>query len=291
MKKEANHALGYFYAILSALCYGVMAFLVHLKPGGFSPEQLVFIRTLFSSVVLLPLCYRELPMFLRPDSLFLWLRSASGAVSVILYFYTLQGTSSANGNLMFSSSPIFVSLMSWLLFRETVGRSEALGIAAIVGGNILLYLPKQSPISLHVGMLGLVAAFFGSIAFLSLGEATKKYSSSLIVFGFSVLSVFFSLLSPGELWKSVPLETPLLLSLAGICVLGLVSQISSTLSFAHLKSPVATALGRASIIFSGLMDVFIAHYRPSVFEWSAYFIVILGIYVVNQYRSTHSPAK
>ena len=272
--------IGYFYAFLGATLYAGMSFLVHWNPGQYPPEQLVFVRVIFSCLVLLPFCYRELPRYFHKDSFFLWLRSTSGAVGVILYFYTLQGTSSANGNLIFSSSPIFVCLFAWIFFREKITRLELMGILGIVLGNALLYVPHTGALSPSVGLLGLSAAFFASIAFLSLGEATKHYSSAVIVFGFSAMSALFAYLSPGsQQW--LPLQQEHYWYLGAIALMGLLSQWTTTLSFAHLKSPVATALGRTAILLSSILDITVARRWPSIFEFTAYIVVVLSIYLVR----------
>lgn len=280
--RQENSQIGYLYGIVAACSYGVMSFLVHYNPAKFLPEQLVFQRGIFCIFALLPFCYRELSAYFRKDSGMLWIRCIAGSLAVLFYFYALQGTASANANLLFSSTPIYVGLLSWILLREKISRSEMFGIFLIVLGNIFLYIPSSNPIPLWVGFTGSIGALFTAIAYLSLGELTKTHSPAMIVFGFSVVSLVLSLLYPGKVW--IPVDRSSFLFVFSVAALGLIAQVSSTLSFAYLKSPVATALGRSSIIFSGILDIWIASFKPGAFEIAAYIVVILGVYVVHHYK-------
>jgi drug/metabolite transporter (DMT)-like permease len=271
---------GLGYALFSAATYGLMSFLVHWNPSDHPVEQLIFLRGMISILLLLPFCYRELGKYFGPSCLSLWVRALAGSGGVICYFYTLQGTTSANANVLFSSSPIYVVALSWIFFREKLGRLELFGISCIVLGNVLLYLPNRSSIPLWVWVVGSGGAVFASIAYLSLGAATKKYSSSLIVFGFALTSTLVAFAIPTSPW--LPLAKSDAAFLITVSLLGLLSQVSATLSFAHLKSSVATSIGRSSILFSGLLDIFVGHYRPHLFEWASYLVVILGIYLAHQ---------
>lgn len=257
-----------------------MSFLLHWNPRAFPPEQLIFVRSAISLGCLLPLCRGEVHKYFRRDSKFLWIRSLAGAAALLCYYYTLQGTVSSNANFLFSSSPIFVGIFSWILFRERTTPTEAFGIGLIIFANVLLYIPNREAIPFWVWLVGIAGALFSSIAFLSLGAATKIYSSSLIVLGLSFVSILVSAAVPGQPWLIPRIsDAPYLLA---VSFLGLLSQITATLSFAHLKSAIATAIGRSSILFSGLLEFALAGYRPHPLAWVSYFIVLLGIYFSQQ---------
>ena len=278
---------GLFYALTSAAAYGLMSFLVHLNPSTHPVEQLIFLRGLLSFLVLVPFVYREIPVYFRANSASLWIRSFSGAAGVLCYFYALQGTSSGNANLLFSSSPIFVVIFAWFLFRERISWPEAWGIVFIIVGNVLLYLPNRSSIEAWVWFVSLAGALFSSIAFLSLGAATKKYSSANIVAGFAAVSGVLALVIPSKPW--LPLRGNDLVFLLAVSGLGLFSQLAATLSFARLKSSVATAIGRSSILFSGFLDMVLGKHDPKALEWLSYLVVIAGILLTQQKKLPRWP--
>lgn len=272
-----NTSLGVFYALSAAASYGIMSYLVHWNPSVLPPGEMIFFRGVLTLLILVPFHFRDVSKYFQRNSKFLWIRSVTGAVGVLCYFYILQGTVSANANFIYSSSPVFVSVMAWLFFRERISWREFLGIALVVIANILLYLPNRTAVEAWVWIVGFAGAFCASFAFLSIGEAIKKYSSSLIVIGFAAASLVLALLYPGAPWKSIEFHDFIFLSIVGI--LGLISQLAATQSFAYLKSPVATTLGRTSLLFSGLLDIFAAGYRPHPLEWVSYLVVLLGVYL------------
>lgn len=272
-----NTSLGVFYALSAAASYGLMSYLVHWNPSVFPPGEMIFFRGALTLLILVPFHFRELSKYFRSDSKFLWIRSLTGAVGVLCYFYILQGTVSANANFIYSSSPVFVSVMAWIFFRERITLREFVGIALVVIANVLLYLPNRTTVQPWVWIVGFTGAFCASFAFLSIGAAIKKYSSSLIVIGFAAASMVLAWLYPGAEWKSINPSEFVFLFIVGI--LGIISQLAATQSFAYLKSPVATTLGRTSLLFSGLLDIFAAGYRPHALEWTSYLVVLLGVYL------------
>lgn len=274
---------GLLIALLSAASYGGMSFLVSYASGNFTATELVFVRSVFATLVLLPLVWREVPVLFRRESLSLWVRAITGTCGVIFYFLSLQGTTAANANLLFASSPVFVGAIAWLLFRTTLAREEIFGITLILAGNALIYVPNNSPIPLDVGLMGTAGAFFAALAFLSIGEAVKRFSPSLVVFSFSVLSLLICPLIPGRSWAA-PADSQGWLFLGSVAVLGLLSQFTSTLSFKYLKSSVATAIGRSSIVFAGVLDIAVAGFRPGAWELASYTLVFLGIFLTHQMR-------
>ena len=273
---------GYLIALASAASYGLMSFLVHWNPAHLPATELVAIRSVFSAIILFPFVRKDLNKFFQRDSAILWIRSATGSIGVICYFTALQGTSSSNANLLFSSSPIFVALLAWIFFRATIAKAELVGIFLIVLGNAVLWIPESSPIPVSVGFVGTLGALFASFAFLSIGEAIKRYSAALVVFGFSVFSFFFAYAIPSTPWQQPTLAlAPFILAIAS---LGLLSQWLSTVSFKYLKSSIATAIGRSSIIFSGILDILYTTFQPGIFELVSYTMIFLGIYIAHRYR-------
>jgi drug/metabolite transporter (DMT)-like permease len=282
-----NSSKGILFGLLAAASYAVMSFLVHLNPQKHPVEQMIFLRGLLSFLVLLPFCYNELHHYFSKAGVSLWVRSLAGAGGVVCYFYALQGTTSANANVLFSSSPIFVAIFAYVFFREKLSWRELGGISAILIGNLFLYWPNRSSMEFWVWASATGGALFASIAFLSLGKATKKYSSSLIVLGFAVASGALALALPGKSWLALAWQdAPYLLA---ISFLGLFSQWAVTISFAHLNSSVATALGRTSIVFNGFLDLFIGQYQPYLLEWVSYFLVLTGIYLAHPRQKSAAP--
>jgi drug/metabolite transporter (DMT)-like permease/transcription elongation GreA/GreB family factor len=286
-EREVSTRLGLLWALLSAASFGLMSYLVHWNPQKFPVEQMAFLRGLITMAGVLPFCWRELPKYFRGDALMLWVRAFSGCTGLFLYYFTLQGTVSANANFLFSSSPLFVCLFSVLVLREKLSRREAFGIGLIVLAGVILYIPNRASMPLWVWQTGIAGAVVSAVAFLSLGSAAKKYSSALIVFGFGFMTTVLSAVYPGWTWQPTTgaFDWSYLL-LTGL--LGLGAQFFMTLSFIHLKSSIAAALGRSSILFAGLLDITLAGYQPHWLEWLSYLTIVAGVYL-SQHGAQKKP--
>lgn len=282
-----NPQLGLVYALLAAASYGLMSYLVHWNPKHFSVEQMTLIRGLITMLGVLPFCFRDLGKYFERKNLLLWLRAIAGATGLFLYYYTLQGTVAGNANFLMSSSPLFVSVIAWFFFNEKLSPREIAGIFVILIANLLLYIPNRSTMPLWVWEAGIAGALVSSIAYLSLGTATKRFSTSLIVFGFGAMSVIFSLVMPGAPWLRPDSADWGFLILAGF--LGLAAQFLTTLSFVHLKSSIATSVGRSCVLFAGILDITLSGYRPHILEWLSYLTVIAGVALSQQKREKPAP--
>jgi drug/metabolite transporter (DMT)-like permease len=275
--------LGLAHALLAALSYALMSWLVHWNPRDFPVGQMTFVRGIITVLGTLPFCWRQLGLYRLPGASSLWARAFLGAVGLFLYYYTLQGTVSGNANFLFwGAAPLFVSALSWAFLRERLNGREATGIALVLLANVLLYIPTRTSMPLWVWCTGLAGSFVSSLAYLTLGSVTKRYSGALIVCGFGAMSILFSALWPGGRWLSPSAAGWAYLIAAG--VLGLASQYFTTMSFVHLKSGVATAVGRSSVLFSGVLDITLGGYRPHWMEWLSYFVVVAGVALSHKWE-------
>ena len=289
-KRLSKEHHGYLFALAAAASFGLMSFFAHQNPYQYPGEQLVFFRGLSGTILLLPLVWKKIYLFFRRDGKLLWLRSFAGAVSILCFFYTLQNTSPANANLLASSTPIFVGIFSWIFFSEKLNSREMIGILLVLLGDVLLHIPSQSSIPFTVGAIGLFGALTTSIAFMSLRQVAQKYSASLIVFGFSLISLLISYFWHGSHIWIMPRSNHIIFLLA-VAFLGLFSQILTTLAFTYVRGSVAAAIGRSVIIWSGIFDFFWGSFKPSNIELISYTAVLLGVFLVQNRSAKNNAAQ
>ena len=118
-----------------------------------------------------------------------WMLGALSGVFLALHFAawisSLAYTSVASSLALVSTNPVWIALVSWLLFRERLDGWLLLGIAAAVGGSGLIFWsdaqPTTSPGASH-SMLGNVLALVGSLTvcgYLLIGRKLRKTVSLL----------------------------------------------------------------------------------------------------------------
>lgn len=270
-----------------------MSFIVHGYSAPYSGSQLLFVRAIFGLLILSPFVYRELPLLFSGKAKFIWMRAVSGGISAVCFFYTLQNTSTANANLLMGSTPVFVSLFSWWLFKEKVSRREIWGISFVVLGDILLHIPSEGGISFLVGAIGLLGALLASIAFLTLRQAAQTYSPNLIIFSFCFVSALASWLMsfsasalPAFAWQAIHGWSTYGI-FAAVALSGLLAQLLMTWAFVFERGPIVTTIGRTSLIWGGLFDALFLQFRPHLIEWICYAVVIIGIILLQNRAATH----
>ena len=70
-----------------------------------------------------------------------WLLGAiasGGAIGPCLLMLSLQATDGASASPILNLQGVFTALLAWFVFNENVGRGIALGVAPIVGGDVVL---------------------------------------------------------------------------------------------------------------------------------------------------------
>lgn len=123
----------------------------------------------------------------RPSSLSDYGRlTAAGlffAGDLAVWHWSIKYTSVANSTLLANFAPIFVTLVSWLVFKERFTRTFVLGLALALGGAVVLMgrSLQLSPDHLFGDALGLLTAVFYGGYILSVGRLRAEFSTATIM--------------------------------------------------------------------------------------------------------------
>ncbi|CAN5449562.1 DMT family transporter [soil metagenome] len=132
-------------ALAAALLFGVSTPLVQHFGAGLGPfatAALLYAGASLAGLALIRRPEREARL-LRADVPRLVLLAAFGAVlGPVALAWGLQRTSSTSASLMLTLEALFTALMSWLLYRETLGRRASLAMALLTAGGALLVLDQ-----------------------------------------------------------------------------------------------------------------------------------------------------
>ncbi len=215
--------------VTSSVLFAVMGVLVKLAGAEARPSHIVFWRSVFSLVPLLPMAARDTGV-VRPNAVWpLVVRSLAGVGSMFCYFTAISRLPLGDAVVMSYASPLWVALFGPVLIGEasTPGLWRALWIGFF--GVALVAQP-----SLHGDPVGVAAAMTTSVlagvAYLYVRVATRTERSDTIVFWFGVISalVFFPsiLINPRSYGWSTWLE------LAATGGVAMVAQLAMTRGYA-----------------------------------------------------------
>ena len=182
--------LHFIYVLIAAALWGGAGIFVKAAGQyGIKEMQIVFFRALFSAIILGSI------ILIRDKGLFklklkdIWLFAAAGIFSIVLfnfsYYKTMALTSLSVAAVLLYTAPIFVSILSVILFREkiTLNKITAL-IIAFVGCCFVTGLFSQSQrITATALVFGLLTGFGYSLYTI--------FSQILINKGYATLTITF----------------------------------------------------------------------------------------------------
>ncbi|NGP89897.1 EamA family transporter [Aliifodinibius halophilus] len=218
----SNNRLAYLYVLLGAALWGIIGlFIDALAQAGFTVFQIVTLRVASAAVMLTVfLAIKDVELLkieLKDSFSFI----GTGIFSIVFfnwcYFTAIEEVSLSVAVILLYTGPAFVTILSWLLFKEPMTRRKIwallltlIGCALVI--KVIPFADKQ--ISLIGFLIGLGSGFGYALYSIFGKHALKKYSSLTVI---TYTFVFAS---------------AVLLPLSGITIE--VSQLSSTKVWFHI---------------------------------------------------------
>ena len=176
-------SLPYFVLIGGVMITSIAAILITLaKNAGMHPLVISAGRLIFAALILTPLTWRdgapEIRRLSRRDIGLALLGGAFLAVHFAAWIWSLALTSVASSTALVATNPIFVALVSFLLWRERIGRRALIGIGLSVLGSVLIGFSDRNGGSGSNPLLGDVLALVGAIfvtGYLLIGRDLRRH--------------------------------------------------------------------------------------------------------------------
>lgn len=144
MKKlKSSAALGGLLVIIAGCLWGCTGLFVgRINAAGIAAMEAVELRGAMTALLMLPIMLCIDPKLLRIRLKDLWCFIGSGVLSVLFfnfcYYTTIQASGMAIAAVLLYTSPIFVMLMSLLLFRERMTVRKVVSLLLTVVGCVLV---------------------------------------------------------------------------------------------------------------------------------------------------------
>jgi len=241
--------------VVAGALFGLMALFVKLGADHFSSAELVFYRSLLGLVVIGAIARgQRLPMATRHLKGHLW-RGVSGLASLASYFYCITVLPLATAVTLNYTSPLFVALLTTLLFRERLHWPLGVAVALGFAGVVILLKPTLQEGQFAAGLLGLTSGFFACVAYLNVRQLGRLGEPDWrVVFYFTLVSTALTglwLLHQG--FHPLTLERmPLLIGLGATATL---AQLALTRAYRTGTTLVVSSLSYSTVVFSSLLGV------------------------------------
>lgn len=276
---QAN-ILGAAYVAAASLTFALTGVAVRMAAETLPNEAIVFWRNLISLLILFPWIVWRWPHSVRTRNLNLHLlRSLATLAALYCYYLALTKIPLADAVLLTFSSPLFVPLIGFLLFRFHIDRTVI--VAVLVGFlGIVLVIKPGSAIFEPAALIALLAGLFGALAVTAIWRMSGAEPAARILVYFAAIGLVVSSVPMFWIWRlPTPGEWPALVAVGALSTL-------AHLWFAHgctiAPSDRANTLNYMSVVFAALLGWAIWDEQiDALAVTGAALVVVAGIIVVR----------
>ncbi|TQR33800.1 EamA family transporter [Campylobacter sp. MIT 99-7217] len=291
MLRIIKHNLGVYFMIIACLDFTLVGACAKLLGDELSSVEIMFFRNAIGVIFML---YILKKIKIHKEGKHLWLlifRGITGALSLYLFFYNVSNISLGGAFAFQKTSPIFITIIAFFIFKENIGLKGIFGILIAFLGVLLVSQPWADTHS-HTGFdfknssLGVLSGFLAALALTSVRQLRKYYATELIAFSFILIGTLLPALSMiiGEFYSPPSLDflfTPFVMPslkawflIAVMGCFGTIYQIHVTKAYGVAKQAgVVAGVSYLDVVFSLILGIILGDDLPSAMV----FIGIIGI--------------
>ena len=266
---------GILWMLGSTASWSMMAAITRHFSGEIHTFEIVFFRSLFGTVFLLPWLWRSGFAGLRTRRIGMHMaRGFVGLVTIYLLFSAIALAPLGEVAAIVSTRPLIGSLGAVLLLHEVArGHRWAAMFLGLVGAMIIIR-PGFSDVSLGVS-LALVAVLLMAILSLVIKSLSRTESPDTIVVWQMIVFTPFSLVPALFVWQNPTLTQFVLL--VGTGLLGTFTQRCLTRAYAAADATVVLPFDFTRLVFSALLGFLWFAELPDVWTWSGGLLIFVAI--------------
>jgi drug/metabolite transporter (DMT)-like permease len=269
-----NKNMGALWMLVAGFLFACMGVFVKLGAAYFSNNELVFYRSFIGLLIMYAIVRQRGGSISTPHlKNHLW-RGVSGSIALLLFFYCITVLPLATAVTLNYTSPLFLTVLLMLVFRERFHAPLSIAIALGFVGMILLLHPTLARNQLIPGLLGLISGFFAGIAMLNVRELGRSGEPEWrIVFYFSLIATLIS--GVAMLFDSIH-EVTLhnFLILLGMGSSATLAQLALTRAYSTGKTLVASSLSYSAVVFATLFGIVLWGETLALGSWAGMALII-----------------
>jgi len=288
--------------LLSGILWATMGLFVRrFNAWGLESMQIVELRAITAALMLFLIILFYDPRLLKIRLRDCWCFFGSGVVSVTFfnfcYYSTIRELSLSVAATLLYTSPIFVMLLSALLFKERITLQKLLALALAFAGCVLVsgMLGGGTALSLRGLLLGLGSGFgyalYSIFSRLALNRGYHSLSITLYTFVFSSLGGAF-LTDFGQI--STALAPRGLSGLAFFCFYSLVTTVLAyivyTLGLSHMENSRAAVIAAIEPVAATLFGLLFFREIPTLPMVLGMILVLAALFLLSR-REKEAPGK
>jgi drug/metabolite transporter (DMT)-like permease len=268
--------VGSLWMLVAGFLFGCMGVFVKLGAQHFSNMELVFYRSFLGLLMVYAIIRHQGGAVATAHPLgHLW-RGISGTVALMLFFYCITVLPLATAVTLNYTSPLFLTLLVMLVFRERFHAPLTFAIALGFIGVVLLLHPTLERNQLVPGLLGLVSGFLAGVALFNVRQLGAMGEPEWrVVFYFSLIAAVSSglIMLFGEIHPVTLRNLPILLGLGGSATL---AQLAMTRAYRTGKTLVVSSLSYSTVVFASLFGIILWGEALPLAGWIGMALIVAG---------------
>lgn len=293
--------LGSFLVAAAGCLWGLMSIFVNgLADLGLYAMDVIFVRVVVSSVIMALIILFKDKSLLKVRLRDLWCFFGTGILSLTMfnfcYFSNIRLTSPGVAAVLMYTSPVFILLLSAVLFGEKLSVTKLAACAltflgcALVGG---IFGEGINMAGLALGLLSGIG--YGLYSIFGRYASEKGYSSLTITaytFFFAVFGAlpFTNLKNISSVFSAAsPLH--ILTAIGGAVLLTVVPYLLYTAGLKYIETGKAGVIAAIEVVVASLTGYLVFNERFTVSKTAGVLLVLISIAMMNMIKSEKEPKK
>lgn len=284
--QEAENWRGILWAMLSVIGASAMAISVRGASLGLDTRLLVGYR-LFFTLILIGILILIVPRlrskvnFKQPRAHLI--RGVLMAFSVHLGFYTLSIVPLAAAAILFATAPIFATIISVAMGRETIGIRRTLAILVGFIGTIIVMRPSSEIIDTNM-IYGIGSSIFFSFSLVMSRNLARTDGPLSTLISTSAIGLIVTIPLAAPVFE-ITTDTNMILWTLILIIFGILRQYSDIQAYAYAQAAVIAPISYFRVVLIGLMAYLFFNEIPVVTTYiGATIIIAATIYITNRER-------
>ena len=284
--QEAENWRGILWAMLSVIGASAMAISVRGASLGLDTRLLVGYR-LFFTLILIGILILIVPRlrskvhFKQPRAHLI--RGILMAFSVHLGFYTLSIVPLAAAAILFATAPIFATIISVAMGRETIGIRRTLAILVGFIGTIIVMRPSSEIIDTNM-IYGIGSSIFFSFSLVMSRNLARTDGPLSTLISTSAIGLIVTIPLAAPVFE-ITTDTNIILWTLVLIIFGILRQYSDIQAHTYAQAAVIAPISYFRVVLIGLMAYLFFNEIPVVTTYiGATIIIAATIYITNRER-------
>lgn len=288
------------YLALAAALGGIAWSAILVRWAGVPGSASAFYRVLIAGLVLIPwrLAQKGGPPLFRGTA---GLTAVAGgvffALDIAMWNTSVMHTGAAVASILGNNTPIFVGILSWIVFRKRPRGTFWIGLSLSLAGCLTIMLGRVHAGSAPITLYGNLLAVGGSLFFAAYLVTTQRVRQAMDTLTFNTLAITGSIVTMFVI--CVALRLPLTgyppRAWMALLALGLVSQLAAyyalVYALGHLPATVTSVALLGQVPCTAFLAWLLLGEPLTATQLAGGAIVLIGIVVVNRGSDAASKSR